>query len=246
MSFRVARSLEEVTEAWRLLYRAYLQAGFITPNPQRLHTAPQSVGPHAAVVLASIGEVTVSTITAIRDSERGLPLDSVYAAELDVMRQRGGKLLEIGLFGDRREIIGDPDRTFNAVFELMRFTFFFGYHHGVTDFLCGIPPRRARLYGRAFGFKPVGEIKSYATVDDNPVQLMHSTLDYTLANKDRHRALAYFFERPVPADAFADRFDFDPAALAGSDLGSYLARKQVAHKPSHRPIASYHPDTHAA
>ena len=226
LTYSVAETIEEVTEAWQLLYRAYLRAGYIKTNPFGIHTVPQAVGPRAVVILGRIRGVTVSTITAMIDGPRGLPLDSVYQHELDALRARGTTLMEVGLFGDRRDIVGEQDdRTFTAVFELMRFTFSFGRGEGV-DFVCGIPPRRSRLYGRSFGFQAIGAPTTYSTVEDNPVQLMWADTAQSVANANRHRAIDYFLKNPVPAEEFARRFSFAPEAMAGSDLEQYLLYKQ--------------------
>jgi len=134
------------------------------------------------------------------------------------MRRRGGKLLEIGLLGDRRIDERQPGRSLTGIFELMRHTFFFGRSLGVTDFLCGIPPRRAALYQRCFGFKPAGPELSYASVNSAPVVLMHARTRDLLARPWAHRAVAQFLARPLTPDAFADRYAFDPDDVAASPL----------------------------
>ena len=226
--FHIASTLGHVLEAWRVLYEAYLRAGYISPNVHQLHTVPEAVGPHALVLLGRSHGHVISTISAIGDSPAGLPLDKAYPEELAAMRRQGGRLLEIGLFGDRRDIRTAADRSFTSVFELMRYTFFFGLHTGVTDFLCGIPPRRAPLYARCFGFRPVGEVKSYRTVEDNPVVLMHARTDHLLRHPERYRAVDCFMKNPLAQDAFRDRFHFDPAAVAGSNLAEYLGGTQTS------------------
>lgn len=228
LDFDIARSLDDVQEAWRLLYEAYLRVGFIRTNPHELHTVPQAIGPHALVVLGRIRGVLANTICAIGDNPRGLPLDSVYREELDDLRAEGRKLIEIGLFADRRGLMGEVSRTFHAIFELMRYTYYFGRYLGATDFLCGIPPRRTRLYYRAFGFEPVGEVKTYATVEDNPVQLLRVEADYVPEHSSQHRALSYFVENPISEGLFKSRFGFSREALAGSSLESFLKAKSEA------------------
>jgi hypothetical protein len=224
LTFRTAKSLEDVLSAWRVLHNAYVHVGFITPNSFGIHTVPQAIGPHALVVLGQIQGLTVSTISAIGDNPLGLPVESVYPQEIAQLRGEGRKLLEVGLFGDRRSI--DSDRNFNAVFELMRFTFYFGLQMGVTDFLCGIPPRRARLYGRAFGFVPFGPEKSYSTVNENPVVLMRADVPLYLKGRARTRAIDYWLNTPLPPDAFDDRFLFSPQQLAGTPLEAYLQSRR--------------------
>lgn len=223
ITFEVARTARHIEEAWRLVYEAYRDVGFVQTNPYGMHAAPQALGPHCAVILARSGSVPLSTISSIADGEAGLPLDSVYADELDEIRCGGGRLLEIGLFADRRHSFGN---SFNNLLELMRYAFWFGQAMGATDYICGIPPRRARLYGHAFGFKPIGAVKSYATVSDNPVQLMHVTMEYIEAWHAKHRATNYFMTNPMSIEAYEDRYDFAPEAMSRSRLKYFLEYKR--------------------
>ena len=227
LSFDIARSLCDVTEAWKLLYEAYLRAGFIQENPYGLHTVPEAIGSHVLVVVGRSDDRVVSTISAIGDNPRGLPLDSVYPDELSRLRAEGRRLVEIGLFGDRRDLMGETSRTFHAILELMRYTYHFGYYLDATDCLCGIPPRRSRLYYRMFGFQPIGEVKSYATVEGNPVVLLHLTAEYAREHYAKHRALVHFAEHPIPDEIFKDRFRFSESDLAGSQLEGYLKAKSA-------------------
>jgi hypothetical protein len=222
LTFYVAQTADQVIDAWHLLYHAYLQAGFIKPSPARIHTVPQAIGRHTAVVLGSISGVTVSTISAIGDSSLGLPLDKEYPDELAELRANGRKLVEIGLFGDRRDITADGDRNFNAIFELMRYAVYFGYHSGATDMICGIPPRRARLYARAFGFQMIGQEKSYDAVEGNPVVLLRAEVQAVKRDHAAHKAVDYWVKNPLPPDVYEQRFDFDPRKIRDTALDRYL------------------------
>lgn len=220
LHFSVAETLEDVTDAWHLLYHVYRRVGYIPDNPFELHTTPHAIGEQNLVVSAKIQGLTVGTISAIHDGELGLPLDAVYHKELDALRQQGRRMLEIGLFADRRQ---DIDRSFITILELMRFTFYFGYHQGTTDCICGIPPRRAKLYARAFGFEIIGEPTSYASVLDNPVVLLRSSREYITANLEKHKAMDHFAQNPIPREVFERRFRFLPPQMSGSQLEKYLA-----------------------
>ena len=99
LSFHICQTLEEVTDAWQLLYRVYLRSGFVAPNPFEIHTTHHALGAHTAVIQTRIGQVPVGTIAAINDSPALLPLDTVYPVELAKLRSEGRKLIEVGLFG---------------------------------------------------------------------------------------------------------------------------------------------------
>jgi hypothetical protein len=222
LSFAIAENLDDVLQAWRLLYQSYLRAGFIKPNPFGLHTVPHAIGPHTLVVIGHRHGEVASTISAISDSHLKLPLDSVYPDELDDMRDHGCHVVEIGLFGDDRK---DVDRSFYALFELMRFATYYCVSIGATDVVCGIPPRRAKLYARAFAFEPIGPEKTYDSVEGHPVILLRSNIAAGRLNSRFHRAIDYFANHPVSLDLYERRFRFDPDLVANSILGEFLRSK---------------------
>src|ERR1044071_1772763 len=130
LHFVAARGLDEVIQAWSLVYRIYVQSGLISANPYEIHTVGTAVKPDTAVILARLGQLPVATLSAIADGPDGLPLDSVYAAELDRLRASGRRLLEIGLFADRRT---ELRRSFAVVLDLMRYVTYYGVLRGDTD-----------------------------------------------------------------------------------------------------------------
>lgn len=224
--FHVARDAEEVLRGWRLLYRVYRDAEFVRPNPYRIHTVPQAIGDHTAVIVAQSGRRTVGTISAIGDTPLGLPLDEVFADELDAMRQRGRRPMEVGLLAEQPTRAHRSARPFSIVFEMMRYTFYFALHQGATDFICGIPPRRASLYQRTLGFRRVGEVRQYATVEGNPVTLMSIPTAHILAYHTRYRAAHAFVSNPLPAGTFDGRYNFRDPGLGYDLLWGYLQHKQ--------------------
>src|SRR4051812_40286455 len=130
LNFYVARTLEDVLEAWQLVYIAYRRAELIDANPFELHTMREAVGPQTLVVTGCLGPLSVSTLSVYLDNPAGLPLDSVYREQLAGLGGNGRRVMEVGLFGDRRDHM---NRSAEGLFELMRFAFFYGMHNGVDD-----------------------------------------------------------------------------------------------------------------
>ena len=221
MTFDVATTVSEVMEGWGVVYKAYAETGLIDPNPYRLHTALSAVGPDTAVIVGRAGGKAVSTASSIADGPHGLPLDCVYREELDEIRAPGRRIVEIGLLADhhREEDGGD---SASCVFESMRLAFHFVRYLGATDFVCGMHPRRARLYSRIFGFTPLGTPRTYSSVKNHAVILMHGTVEHAEQCHARYRATDYFMKNPVAAEVFDRRYRFDAASLQASALGRYL------------------------
>jgi hypothetical protein len=184
----------------------------IDPNPRQIHTVPQALQSDVAVVIGRLGDGrAVSSGTCMGDGPLGLPLDCVYRPQLDGLRQQGRHVCEIGLLADDREAVGDAS---SVLFDALRYTFHFGLYLGVSDFVCGMHPRRARLYNRLFGFHVFGEERIYSTVKNHPVVLMRAQTDHLLADPSRYRAVEYFVANPVAPQVFAQRYRFPAWAAA--------------------------------
>ncbi|MCE9588925.1 MAG: hypothetical protein K8S99_00190 [Planctomycetes bacterium] len=223
LMFRVAGELAPVLDAWRLVYTSYRAEEMIEPNPHRLHTLPAAVGEHSAIIVGTIGPLTVSTLTACNDGPRGLPLDTIFHTELDSLRASGGRLTEVCLFADRRRHLG---RSAEAVFDLMRYSFYYGLYSGTSDFVLGVDPGHVGFFTRGMGMEQLGETRPYPPEHDRPIVLLHGNLRTTLPHVGRHPALDYFLQNPVPVEVFTRRFGFNPRETAGSDLAEYLVNSR--------------------
>jgi len=225
LNYYVARTLEDVLEAWQLVYMAYRRAELIDTNPFELHTIPQAIGPQTVVITGCLGPMAGTTLSAYTDNPAGLPLDSVYPEEIGALRKQGRKVMEVGLFGDRRDHLV---RSSEGLFDLMRFAFYYGVHMNCDDAIIGIHPRHAPFYQRFFALEQIGTPRSYATVKNNPVVLLR--LDFRAKRESLPRGLAFFSHNQIPGDVFKSRFLFDAESLENSTLERYMAYRQKAAK----------------
>ena len=230
--FDVATDISQVMSSWRMVYKSYLQSGLIPPNPQRIHTAHQAIGRNTAVIVGSIRGVVVTTLSAFIGSNGpgSLPLERVYGAELMKLRRAGRRLMEVGLFADRRRNLA---RTAQILFQLMRFAFHYGRASDITDFVIGIHPRHARFYLRSFGFQEFGPVQQYPAVNNNPVVLLRGDFEVEMSKSPLHPALQFFVDHPVASSQFDRRFSFDPADIAGTPIETFLGAHQDT-APLHR------------
>jgi hypothetical protein len=222
LNYSVARTVDDALEAWHLVYKAYRAEDLIDVNPYEIHTTPQAVGPRTAIITACLGPLPVATISGYADGPMGLPLDSVYHTELEALRYSGRKLIEVGLFADRREHL---NRAAEGLFEFMRYAYFFGIAAGMDDIVIGVHPRHAPFYIRLLAFEKIGPIKTYPMVKDHAVVLLRRKLDEIPTETKLPKGLAYFMENALDASVYAHRFLFDPAIVAASPLASYLASR---------------------
>lgn len=233
--FEVAKARGQVEDAWSLVYSSYLRTGLIRPNHHKLHTVYEAVGPHTAVIFGHIGDVVASTMSAFLDNDRGLPMDKIYADELAGLRDRGRRLVEVGLFADRREqVFDDRSKLVNqdrrkqiggsmfALLELMRHIWYFGYTQGADDMVIGVHPHHAAFYKRFFAFEQFADESVCPSVRDHPVVPLKMDIKGNMQLDPLPRGLRYFAENPMNGAFFQTRFAFDPADLAGSPIEAAL------------------------
>lgn len=214
-----ASSLGQVESAWRLVYNRYSQMGLIDENPFGIHAASTAVGRHACVIWGPEGPEVGYTMTLFRDNPMGLALDSVYPRHLDELRQRGRRLLEVGMLADRRR---NASRGVAALFSMMRWAVHYALHTELTDIVIGVHPRHAQFYVRCYGFEQFAPETSYPMVRNHPVVPLRLRLREELASDVLPRGLADARDNPVPAGAFSRRFAFEPEQLRGSLLAGFM------------------------
>jgi hypothetical protein len=202
-----------VQQAWELVYRSYRQKGLIDRNRFGVHLVPQSVQPHAIVVIGSKQDDLQTTVSCYKDDRIGLPLDAVYGPELDELRAQELQLFETGMFADQPDA---PAHSPQELFELMRFPFYYGLWAGCTDMVIGVHPRHAAFYQRLIGFEAVGAEKTYGLVRDHPVVLLRLNLLGASSRERLPRGMRYFVDHPVPDAAFEARFKFQRDAIEAS------------------------------
>ena len=224
-----ASSLGQVESAWRLVYKRYSQMGLIDENPFGIHAPPTAMGRHACVIWGPEGPEVGYTMTLFRDHPMGLALDSVYPRHLDELRQKGRRLLEVGLLADRRR---SAARGIAALFSMMRWAVHYALHTELTDIVIGVHPRHAQFYMRCYGFEQFAPETSYPLVRNHPVVPLRLRLLEELANDVLPRGLADARDNPIPASAFSRRFAFEPEQLRGSVLAGFMkARYGIESNP---------------
>ncbi len=202
MKYKVATTVDEVIDAWCVVYRQYLAASLISPNEMSLFTFPEYISNNTAVILGRKMNKTVCTVSAVIDSPLGIPLDSYYHDELDQLRNEGRKLIEIGLLADAR-----GTSKMSSITELMASIARFGVYSDHHDYVIGVHPRRINFFSSVFGFEPFGDVKGYGKLKTAPVVLLHAHgLDLEVASREINTEI---YSDPRNLD-FDERFQFNP------------------------------------
>ena len=93
LEYRIAGTRDDRCAAFELVYRKYVEAELIKPNRFEFRVTPYHLLPTTNVFVATEAGQENCTMTLIGDGELGLPMESIYPAEI---LQRRRKNLYIG------------------------------------------------------------------------------------------------------------------------------------------------------
>ncbi len=208
-AYRIAQCREDYCGSFRLVYEAYLRAGLARPNPFGMRVTPYQLLETSEVLVAVRQGQVITTITLVRDGELGLPMESTYPEEVAALRAQGLHLAEVSCLADRRHV-----RTEHATSEskcpapatamrLMTLMAQLARARGVNQLLIAVHPRHARFYCRFTAFEPIGGLRSYHAVCDQPAVAL--ALDIDRAPVDHPHLFHRFFGLPFPPGTLAPR-----------------------------------------
>lgn len=148
LTFQLARSKEELEAAFKLLHNAYVEQGFIKPQESGMRFIIQHALPTTSILIAKMNEVVVGTISVMRDTPLGLPMEKAFdISHLKVKGQRVAEFSSLAIHPDFR-------RSMSGVifFPLTLYAANFAKNCFGTDFLVfNLYPHHADFYNAIFG-----------------------------------------------------------------------------------------------
>lgn len=191
---KIASTFSEWQQAFQLVADNYQARGFEAGNAACRFTSYHAL-PQAVVLVAKEGAQVVATLSLFPDNPLlGLPLESLYRAELDTIRQQGRRLFEGGCLADRKL----TPREFLQVFlTLMQVAWQQQLSRGADTNVIVVNPRHRSFYTKAMGYLPFGMRRSYDHVQGHPAEAFYADRQLMQVRAPKmHRRM--FVER-VPA-----------------------------------------------
>ena len=197
---KIAETQEELEACFKLLHDAYVSSGFMKPAPSGLRATIYHALPTTTTLCAKFDGQVVGTMSLIRESVFGFPLQAIF--DLKGVRARGGKIAEVSALA----VHPDFRKTGGAIlFPLMKFmyeycTTFFDTRHLVI----AVHPNRIEMYESLLFFKRLSENKVDNYDFANGAPAVGGTLDLrrapkkykaTYANKPQRKNLFDYFVR---------------------------------------------------
>ena len=93
LQLKIAETKEELEACFRLLHDAYVASGFMKPHPSRLRVTIYHALPTTTTLCAKYDGQVVGTISLIRDSALGFPLQAIF--DLSGVRSKEGNIAEV-------------------------------------------------------------------------------------------------------------------------------------------------------
>lgn len=163
---RLADTADGRNSASMLIERMYSWRGYSTSQQTQ-------ESPNKLTLTASEDNTVIGTVSVSIDSPAGLLADEVFRDEIDMIRNKGGKVCEF------TKLAFDPDiRLKQVLASVFHVAFVYVRHiHKCTDLFIEVNPRHRRYYEGMLGFKRMGELKSNPRVNA-PAVLLWLDLSY--------------------------------------------------------------------
>jgi hypothetical protein len=163
-----AIALEDMRQAFRLVYDSYLDVGYIAPNASGMRIRCfEAVAETATFMAKKEGKVVGVLGLTVDSSDLGLPSDSSFRLELDQLRAKGIKLAE----GTNQAILPSFRKT-AVTTELMRCGVAQTMLYSCDGIIVSVSPSHSRFY-EMLGFHRASGIRSYSSKIHDPVIMMY-------------------------------------------------------------------------
>jgi hypothetical protein len=185
LAFEIAKTREDLDQAFQILHDAYVKEGYSKPHASRRRITDYHALPSTTTLVAKHAGQVIATISVIRDGPFGLPTDQVM--DLSRFREKGERLGEVSALAIRPDFRG---RSGEVMFYLFKYMVHYSLDYfGLDRFVIVVNPDRITLYESVLCFEPLhrSALKKYAFANDAPA--VCATLD--LRNADRIWQAAY-------------------------------------------------------
>jgi len=217
---KIAATHDEWHDAFALVYESYVRSGLTQPNLHGVRIIPHHLLPTTSTLIARLGSEVIGTMTLVRDSEMGVPLEAVYRRDVEAMRAQGIAFAEVSCLATRPLSLVDYPYVF---MRLLRLLAQHARHVGVERLLIAAHPRHVRLYERSMGYRRFGGETSYPSVGGAPAVAAY--LDFSEADRLRPRLYDECFGKAIHSEALELRampqetVDYFQPLTAELDLG---------------------------
>ena len=183
LRLKIADTREELEACFRLLHDAYVGSGFMQPDPSGMRITIYHALPTTTTLCALFDGEVVGTISLIRESAFGFPLQSAF--DLRAVRAKQGRLAEVSA----RAVHPRFRNTGGTIlFPLMKFMYAYcGGFFDTRHLVIAVNPRHIEMYESLMLFMRLQDspVENYAFANGAPA--IGATLDLLQAREQMRR-----------------------------------------------------------
>lgn len=198
LQLKIADTRQELEACFRLLHDAYVESGFMLPDPSGMRVTIYHALPTTTTLCAKWDGEVVGTISLIRESAFGFPLQKIF--DLSAVRQKGGNLAEASALAVHPKF----RKTGGAIlFPLMKFMYEYATQYFDTrHLLIAVNPNRIEMYESLLFFERLtaNTVENYDFANGAPA--VGATLDLLGAPQ----VMAPAYSRKPPRKNLLDYF----------------------------------------
>jgi hypothetical protein len=193
---KIASEPDEWEQAFQLVAANYRDCGYETITPKPYRFTPHHALPDTTLFVAKEADRVVATFTLVADNTLlGLPMEALYGAEVDGLRQQGRRLAEVTSLAVAELGQRDFIQVFTTMIRLMKQ---FHVSRGGDSWVITVNPRHRNFYCKVLGYQPLGPCKAYALVGNAPAEAY--LLDRELMRTHAPNAYDLMFREWLPTD----------------------------------------------
>lgn len=169
-TIKIANTLEEREEVFKLAYQIYLEKGYVTPNYNEWLIQNYDASDDTVILIVQDKEKNLAgSVTIVFDNSTKLPAEKIYRDELSSLRSNGKKMAEIS-----RLVISPNYRNSKEILVLL-FNYLCIYIHHVKSYnslVIQVNPRHKNYYKSLLSFEEIGAEKPCPHVQNAPAVLL--------------------------------------------------------------------------
>ena len=197
---KIASHRHEFAQAYELLAANYRARGYEAPGDKPFRFTPYHALPGTVTLVALDDDhAVVATLTLVADSHAlGLPMEAIYAGEIDRLRQAGLRPAEAISLADSGLSIREFVQVFKA---LIRLAMQYHASRGGDCWTITVNPRHSSFYQKVLGFAPLGPRRCYPSVQNHPAEAYLLTV--SALRRQAPQMYGEVFGTPLPVAVLA-------------------------------------------
>lgn len=193
---KVAESKEELEACFSVLHDAYVESGFMKPDPSGMRVTLYHALPSTTTLCAKYDGKVVGTVSLIRQNALGFPMQQIF--DLSAIHEKGGQIAEVSALAIHAKF----RRTSGSIlFPLLKFIC--EYCTTVVDvrhLVIAVNPRHIELYESMLFFRrlTMNVVENYDFA--NGAAAVGATLDIRQAKEDFRE---HYSSKPASSNLYA-------------------------------------------